>query len=113
MNSQRAFTNLANAIRKHGNPVCMETDPEMFFPEPGCEGGAYRTAMKLCEACPVRVECAVYAIASSEFYGIWGGLTARTRQAVRMGYLTLAEALEGKKLSARVRIDNPYVKLKG
>ena len=109
MKTDVALTNLANAIRKHGNPVCMETDPDAWFPEPGNEGGEYRNAIQLCQQCPVRVQCAQYAISSVEYYGIWGGLTARTRQAVRMGYLTLKEALEGKRLSAKIRIDNPYV----
>ena len=112
MRTDIALTNLANAIRRRGNPVCMETDPDAWFPEPGAEGGTYRNAVKLCEQCPVRRECAEYGVSTSEFFGIWGGLTARTRQAIRLGHLTLDDALAGKRLSSKIRIDNPYIKLK-
>ena len=111
MKPEQAFTNLANTIRKHGNPVCMETDPEIFFPEPS-NGRDYSLvqAKKYCEGCHARVECAIFAIVNNEEYGVWGGLNVRTRQAIRSGHLTLREALEGKKLDYKVRADKRRVK---
>ena len=60
--------------------VCAQTDPEAFFPE---KGGATRPAKKLCDACPVRAQCLAYALANNEQWGIWGGLSAHQRQALK------------------------------
>ena len=102
--AERALANLGNAIKERGEPVCMTTDPEAFFPESGVHGGEFKRAVDLCKPCPVRAECAIYGIVSVEMYGIWGGLTVRTRQAVRLGRLSLKDALEGKKLPASERL---------
>ena len=51
-------------------------DPELFYPE---EVGAsarnfmYRQAVKVCQACDVRVECYEFARENNEQYGVWGG----------------------------------------
>ena len=105
ISADRALTNLGNAIRKKGQPICQQTDPEAWFPESGAHGGEYRKAMDMCKPCPVKTECAIYAIVAGEGYGIWGGLNTRTRQAVRLGYISLQDAMEGKRLPARIRLD--------
>lgn len=79
MKPEQAFTQLANAIRKHGAPVCQETDPEMFFPQVGDAYGDTRIAKKLCQGCPVASECLQFALANNEVFGIWGGLTYKER----------------------------------
>jgi WhiB family redox-sensing transcriptional regulator len=33
-----------------------------------------RKAVELCKVCPVAAECAAYAAAQNEQYGIWGGI---------------------------------------
>lgn len=111
MKPEQALNNLGNAIKKHGTPICMETDPEAWFPDAGCEGGDFRKAVKLCQACPVQVQCAIYGIVSGDMYGVWGGLTVRARQAVRNGHMTLKEALEGKKLPRNVVANKRLVKV--
>lgn len=61
-------------------PGCLDTDPELFFAdEPGM---VYREARQLCNACPVKAECAAYAV-KWEFDGFFGGLTPRERHALR------------------------------
>lgn len=103
MKAEQALTDLANAIRKHGAPICQTTDPDLWFPDQSA--GADRTlvqAKKWCEECPVRIQCAIFAIANDEAYGLWGGLNVRTRQAIRNGHMTLKEALEGKKLARKI-----------
>lgn len=80
MKPEQAFIQLVNAIRKHGEPVCMTTDPELWFPDVGGEGTNVRKVKKLCQACPVRSECLTFALANHEPYGIWGGLSTRERQ---------------------------------
>ena len=70
-----------DAIKKaHENPVCMETDPELFFPETWVEA---REAKKLCSTCPVRTACLVYAVETNQQDGIWGGLTLDERRRLR------------------------------
>ena len=59
--------------------VCAQTDPEVFFPEPG---GTAATARRICSVCPVQAECLAYALQHQEV-GIWGGTNARTRQRMR------------------------------
>lgn len=82
MKPDQAFTLLADAIKKHGSPVCQEIDGELWFPESGGESYAQRQAKKYCEECPVRAECLQFAIVNREEYGIWGGLTVRERQRI-------------------------------
>ena len=93
MKTEQAFTALAEGIKKHGEPVCQTTDPEMWFPDLGGESYEMRVAKKYCGECPVQRECAIYAITANEAYGIWGGLTASQRQDVRVGRSTLAKAM--------------------
>ncbi|MGD0895692.1 MAG: WhiB family transcriptional regulator [Acidimicrobiales bacterium] len=52
---------------------CMGVDPELFFPERGSS--------------TVRVECLEFAIANSEKFGIWGGMSERERRRVRRARL--------------------------
>jgi WhiB family redox-sensing transcriptional regulator len=83
MKPDQAFTQLSNAIRKHGAPVCQETDPETWFPQVGDSYGDSRTAKKLCNECPVKTECLTFALANNEMFGIWGGLTPKERQRIK------------------------------
>jgi WhiB family redox-sensing transcriptional regulator len=57
--------------------VCMETDPEAFFPE---KGKPTATAKAVCVGCPVRPECLEYALDGNERFGVWGGLSERERR---------------------------------
>jgi WhiB family redox-sensing transcriptional regulator len=52
-------------------------DPEWFFPE---QGGTTRPAKRICQQCPVRVDCLDYAIATRQQFGVWGGLSERERR---------------------------------
>jgi WhiB family redox-sensing transcriptional regulator len=59
---------------------CRTLDPELFFPETANDEDA---AKAVCAACPVRQACLDHALAASEPYGIWGGLTLRERRLLR------------------------------
>lgn len=59
---------------------CRGADADLFFPE---RGASTRRAKSICRACEVRVECLEYAIANSEKFGIWGGLSERERRRIR------------------------------
>jgi WhiB family transcriptional regulator, redox-sensing transcriptional regulator len=65
-----------------GEALCAQTDPEIFFPD---KGGSTREAKAVCARCPVAAECLEYALATSERFGIWGGLSERERRTLR-GY---------------------------
>lgn len=59
--------------------LCPEVDPEIFHPK---QGESIGPAREVCMACPVRRECAEYAI-PNEPWGVWGGLSQRERQRLR------------------------------
>lgn len=62
--------------------ACTTTDPELFFPEK--EGWATAGMAKaICNTCSVAAECLQYAIDNDINEGIFGGLTARNRAALR------------------------------
>jgi WhiB family redox-sensing transcriptional regulator len=63
---------------------CMGVDPELFFPE---RGSSTREAKEVCRGCVVRVDCLEFAIANSEKFGIWGGMSERERRRVRRARL--------------------------
>ena len=63
--------------------ACQLGDHELFFPPEEEQGEYFRLrvslAKRICDSCPVRRECADYALAADERYGVWGGLTAEER----------------------------------
>lgn len=65
---------------------CREADPLLFF-HPQNERGSSRirrdrAAKMVCAACPVRMECADYAVRAREPYGVWGGLSEEDRERI-------------------------------
>ena len=60
--------------------LCRGEDADLFFPERGSPGDS---AKRVCVNCSVRLDCLEYALANSERYGIWGGLTERERTRLR------------------------------
>ncbi len=66
--------------------LCRSADPMLFF-HPQNERGSSRarrdqSAKRVCASCPVRLECADYAIRAREPYGVWGGLSEDEREAI-------------------------------
>ncbi|HEX2065027.1 MAG TPA: WhiB family transcriptional regulator [Acidimicrobiales bacterium] len=59
---------------------CLGVDPDLFFPE---RGASTREAKEVCRGCVVRVECLEFALANSEKFGIWGGMSERERRRIR------------------------------
>jgi WhiB family transcriptional regulator, redox-sensing transcriptional regulator len=61
--------------------VCSQTDPDLFYPEPGKTGArAAAKAKRLCEGCEAHDTCLEYSITEEERWGIWGGLSERQRR---------------------------------
>ncbi len=68
--------------QEHGS--CRQADPLLFF-HPQNERGSSRirrdrAAKLVCAGCPVRMECADYAVRAREPYGVWGGLSEEDRE---------------------------------
>lgn len=65
---------------------CRTADPLLFFHPQNERGSARlrrdRAAKLVCADCPVRMECADYAIRSREPYGVWGGMSEDDRETI-------------------------------
>ncbi len=86
MKSYAAYEKFMSLVNEHVERVpCRDSDPDLWFID-GVEemGVSYRFAVKQCNTCPLMKECADYAINNDELYGIWGGLTAKDRQKMRV-----------------------------
>ncbi len=70
--------------QEHGS--CRSVDPTLFFHPQNERGTARirrdRTAKAICARCPVRLDCADYAIRAREPYGVWGGLSEDDRERI-------------------------------
>lgn len=60
--------------------ACKSAPQEWFFPADRMP--APPQAKELCKLCPVRLECAIFAIEMSIKDGIWGGFNVRQRRAI-------------------------------
>lgn len=57
---------------------CKNHDPLIFYPDPMTKAST-KEAISICKSCPVRAECLQYSVTHYESYGIWGGLSYRSR----------------------------------
>ena len=57
--------------------ACRGTGPALFYDR---DPTAVAAAKQVCAACPARVPCATYAIATGEAHGVWVGLTENERR---------------------------------
>ncbi|MFJ7147054.1 WhiB family transcriptional regulator [Streptomyces sp. NPDC100445] len=66
--------------------ACRGEDPELFFPisEEGAALAQIEQARQVCRRCAVVRECRAWALRHREDDGVWGGLTARQRRALRL-----------------------------
>lgn len=60
-------------------PLCAETDPDVFFPENGVIAS---TPKKICRACDHLQECLIWAL-HHQVDGVWGATTPKERQRIR------------------------------
>lgn len=78
----RIISGAADALKLKPEPwteraLCVQTDPEIFFPD---QGGSTHQAKRVCSRCEVRDECLEWAVRNGEAYGILGGMSARQRR---------------------------------
>jgi WhiB family redox-sensing transcriptional regulator len=67
---------------------CRERDSAQFFHPDDDLGRISRrlreeAAKRVCESCPVRVQCATHALTVGEEYGVWGGFSEHDRSLLR------------------------------
>lgn len=76
--------------------ACSGEDLGLFFGPDGERTAAREIreekAKAICAQCPVRTECADYAIAKPEKYGLFGGLNEDERASVRRSRMRRAQA---------------------
>ena len=61
--------------------ACRGTDTEAFYP---VNGLPMQTVVRICQGCPIRNDCASYAI-EHEAYGYWANMAEITRREIRVG----------------------------
>lgn len=66
------------AFLDHGRAACT-TDPDLFH---STHPTAQEQARTICRGCPLRAECADYALTAPEPTGTWGALTAKERRRI-------------------------------
>jgi WhiB family redox-sensing transcriptional regulator len=66
---------------RHGS-ACSGVEPELFFPIGTGPAAMRQTRLvqAVCAGCPVRVPCLRWALATSQEYGVWGGLSEDDRR---------------------------------
>ncbi len=83
--------------RTHGNTMMLEeqwewrdqaackgADPDVFFPSAGESRATVAAARKLCDRCPVQLQCREYVLTTPRREdGIWAGLTEKQRREIR------------------------------
>lgn len=60
--------------------LCIGLPLTTFFPE---SAESNLPAKKICQECPVRIDCLDYAIATTQDFGIWAGTTSEERKKIR------------------------------
>lgn len=70
------------AIDWMGRADCRDLDPELWFADASHPNGDVAIALQICDGCPVKAECAEYAL-SQPVQGVWGGLTESQRRTLR------------------------------
>ena len=65
--------------------LCRQTDPDLFFPNPGEAAVKVRQAKAVCARCPLLDDCRDYIMETergwylSLRHGVWGGMTPLER----------------------------------
>lgn len=67
--------------------ACLGMNPEIFYPDSDeIHSKVTKLALSICQGCPVRAECLTHAVNNDESFGIWGGLSLRSRRKLTKKY---------------------------
>ncbi len=82
MTQRRGLTRVDEQWGWADHGLCREL-PDLFYNAEHEPKGTRRrkeaAATRICSRCPVLAECRAHAVANSELYGVWGGLTETER----------------------------------
>lgn len=78
-NDLSLLNDFVNLPQVTGNEACLETEPDLFFSDFGLD---IALAKGICAECPMIEACRAYAM-KHENNGVWGGLSADERFALR------------------------------
>ena len=71
--------------------ACAGMDPRAFFAN-GCHSREQvHAAQKICASCPVRAQCADYAVQIGERNGVWGGMSQKELRQRRRRFTSRAK----------------------
>jgi WhiB family transcriptional regulator, redox-sensing transcriptional regulator len=73
------YDELLSAMDNEGGVVPCQQWPDLFFPN---IGETSEPAKKLCQGCPIMLQCLAYALQAGELYGVWGGASALERKRI-------------------------------
>lgn len=86
------FTDMPSFSGK-GDPLCAQTDPDLFMPidyvvqdDTRTHRYSYiseRSAKAICDECPYKKMCFEYAVTTEGIQGIWGGTNENERKKLR------------------------------
>lgn len=62
--------------------ACVGEDLAIFFPE-GRDRESQLPAKRICQGCPVKVQCREEALSRPEDHGVWGGMDERELRRLR------------------------------
>lgn len=65
------------------NAGCLDSDPEIWFPNVGNGGVPSEPAREICTTCRVKPDCLEYALKDPRLEGIWAGTNREERKAIR------------------------------
>lgn len=60
--------------------LCIDQPASLFFPE---SSQSNLQGKRICEMCPVRLDCLSYAVTTYQEFGIWGGTVGKERGTIR------------------------------
>lgn len=68
-----------------GGALCLEVDPELFYPEAKRPGTSpnYAAPKAICGACDMRAECLEWALDTGDAWAFLGGTTPRQRRRLK------------------------------
>jgi WhiB family redox-sensing transcriptional regulator len=69
--------------------LCTQNNPEVFYPETGVNATVARA---ICRRCPMLERCGLYALDTTQHWGVWGGLTEKERGNMRGTAMTSEQA---------------------
>lgn len=78
--------------------ACVGADLDLFFPQPGRGPSAaflYRQAKAICDSCKVVGECREFAVKHEPGFGMWGGLSPKGRERVRLAMRQDTASMDG------------------